>query len=313
MQHIPVIDLRTADSETSLAALDAACRDHGFFLLAGHRADRALAAMWQQAAAFFASPREELLKIERSADNPLGYYDKELTKRKRDLKQVFDFARPCGKDDRHNRWPAHLPGFRQGMSDYYETMSTLAEAVMALLHKALGVHEGGLTGDADTSNVRLNYYPVEDPLDIREQADATALGDMALHHHTDPGLVTLLVQDDTGGLQTLSNQHGWIDVPPKAGTIIVNLGDSVQAWSNDTYTAAVHRVIPMTDRARMSTPYFYHPAPDAVIEPHPKLAAGHPRYRPFRWQEFIQSRVDDNFADLGEEDTQVSRYRIAIP
>jgi isopenicillin N synthase-like dioxygenase len=132
---------------------------------------------------------------------------------------------------------------------------------------------------------------------------------MALHHHTDPGLVTLLVQDDTGGLQTLSTRHGWIDVPPREGTIIVNLGDSVQAWSNDSYKAAVHRVVPMTTRARMSTPYFYHPARDAIIAPHPAIAAGKPLYRPFSWKEFIQSRVDDNFADLGEEDTQVSKYR----
>ena len=311
MDRVPVIDLRTASSELSLKALDTACRDHGFFLLAGHGADEAIANMWQQAAELFASPRDELLRIERSAENPMGYFDKELTKRKRDLKQVFDFARPAGKDDSHNRWPQHLPEFRQGMNDYFEAMSQLAETVMNLLHRALGVREGDLTGDADGSNVRLNYYPVDDPLGDDERDNTTALGDMALHHHTDPGLVTLLVQDDTGGLQTLSTQYGWIDVPPREGTIIVNLGDSVQAWSNDIYKAAVHRVVPMTRQARMSTPYFYHPSREAMIEPHPALAAGNPRYRPFSWREFIKSRVDDNFADLGEEDTQVSKYRIA--
>jgi isopenicillin N synthase-like dioxygenase len=309
MDRVPVIDLQDSGSEGSLQALDSACRDHGFFLLAGHGADEAIADMWRQAAEFFASPREALLKIERTADSPLGYYDKELTKRKRDLKQVFDFARPVADNEQHNRWPEHLPDFRQGMSDYYEAMSTLAAAVMTLLHKALGVPEDQLLGDADTSNVRLNYYPVEDPLEGEERGKVTELGDMALHHHTDPGLVTLLVQDDTGGLQTLSTRHGWIDVPPREGTIIVNLGDSVQAWSNDSYKAAVHRVVPMTTRARMSTPYFYHPARDAIIAPHPAIAAGKPLYRPFSWKEFIQSRVDDNFADLGEEDTQVSKYR----
>ena len=293
MDRVPVIDLQNQDS-TALDALDTACRDHGFFLLAGHGAGPVIDDMWRQARELFASPRAALLEIERSADNPMGYFDRELTKRKRDLKQVFDFARPAGKDDRHNRWPAQLPGFRQGMSDYYEAMSGLAETVMNLLHRALGVPEGHLTGDADGSNVRLNYYPVEDPLDTAEQESTTALGDMALHHHTDPGLVTLLVQDDTGGLQTLSNQHGWIDVPPREGTIIVNLGDSVQAWSNDIYKAAVHRVVPMTSKPRMSTPYFYHPGRDAMIEPHPDLAAGHPRYRAFSWRDFIQSRVDDN-------------------
>jgi isopenicillin N synthase-like dioxygenase len=310
MDRVPVIDMQTSGNQAALQDLDSACRDHGFFLLAGHGADQIIADMWQQATEFFASPRQELLKIERTADSPMGYYDKELTKRKRDLKQVFDFARPAADEALHNRWPEHLPAFSQGMSDYYEAMSTLAEAVMTLLHKALGVPEGELRGDADTSNVRLNYYPVEDPLDAQERDKTTGLGDMALHHHTDPGLVTLLVQDDTGGLQTLSAAHGWIDVPPRKGTIIVNLGDSVQAWSNDNYRAAVHRVIPMRQRARMSTPYFYHPARDAIIAPHPDIAAGKPLYTPFSWKEFIQNRVDDNFADLGEEDTQISKYRI---
>lgn len=310
MNNIPIIDLRDSENPELLQALDAACRDHGFFLLSGHGQDKAIARMWRQAGDFFASPRNQRLQIERSADNPLGYYDRELTKRKRDLKEVFDFTRPSTDSRQYNRWPEQMPEFRQGMSDYYEAMSELAEKVLALLHRALGLEDFALHGDANTSNARLNNYPVDDPLSASEQADTTELGDMALHHHTDPGLVTLLVQDDTGGLQTLSTEHGWIDVPPIQGTIIVNLGDSIQAWTNDIYKAAVHRVVPMTRQARKSTPYFYHPARDAIIQPHSQLANGKPHYRAFSWKEFIQSRVDDNYSDLGEADTQVSNYRI---
>ena len=310
MQSVPIIDLRVGDASGQMATMDAACRDHGFFLLSGHGADAAISRMWLQASDFFSRPRYELRKIERTAENPLGYFDRELTKRKRDLKQVFDFTRPATDTSGHNQWPGDMAEFRHGMCDYYEAMSTVAVQVMALLHRALGIDGESLCGDPDTSNARLNYYPVDDPLSGEEQKVNTALGDMALHHHTDPGLVTLLVQDDTGGLQTLSTDDGWIDVLPREGTIIVNLGDSVQAWSNDIYKAAVHRVVPMTERARMSTPYVYHPARDAILEPHTQLAQGHPHYRPFSWREFIQSRVDDNFADLGKEDTQLSHYRI---
>ncbi|MCX2979566.1 hypothetical protein EYC98_01680 [Halieaceae bacterium IMCC14734] len=311
MKKVPIIDLRAVDEPGQIAALDAACRDHGFFLVSGHGADDAIGRMWQQASDFFSRPRSELRKIERTAEKPLGYFDRELTKRKRDLKQVFDFTRPLTDESGYNQWPEEMAAFRQGMSDYHEAMGTVAVQVMALLHRALGIDAEPMCGDPDTSTARLNYYPVDDPLSGEEQAINTELGDMALHHHTDPGLVTLLVQDDTGGLQTLSTDHGWIDVPPREGTIIVNLGDSVQAWSNDIYKAAVHRVLPMTERARMSTPYFYHPARDAIIEPHPQLALGQPHYRPFSWREFIQNRVDDNYADQGKEDTQVSKYRIA--
>lgn len=75
-------------------------------------------------------------------------------------------------------------------------------------------------------------------------------------HHTDPGVITLLLQDDTGGLQAQARDGSWIDVPPTPGTVVVNLADSVQVWTNDRYRAAVHRVLPMTRRDRTSIPYF---------------------------------------------------------
>jgi isopenicillin N synthase-like dioxygenase len=315
---VPVVNLQDpsvlARETEALAALDSACRDHGFFLVTGHGLDTVIEDMWSEAEAFFDAPRPVRLSILRTEENPLGYFDRELTKQKRDLKEVFDFTRPETDIKRHNQWPAGMPGFKQGMSDYYEAMSTLAQELLELLYETVGVElEGCPRGDADTSNARLNNYPVDDPLSNTEQNSTTSLGDMALHHHTDPGLITLLVQDATGGLQTLSSEHGWIDVPPLPGSIIVNLGDSLQAWSNDQYKAAVHRVVPMTRQRRMSTPYFYHPSRDAIIAPHRILADGNPLYRPFSWREFIQGRVDDNYADLGVEDTQVSKFRIAVP
>ena len=74
---------------------------------------------------------------------------------------------------------------------------------------------------------------MEDPLAASDRDKATAPGDMALHHHTDLGLVTLLVQDDTGGLQTQSTQDGWIDVPPQvihAAGPLVGANISRAAW-----------------------------------------------------------------------------------
>ena len=124
-------------------------------------------------------------------------------------------------------------------------------------------------------------------------------------------MITLLLQDDTGGLQTLSEAEGWIDVPPRPGTIVVNLADAVQVWTNDRYRAAVHRVVPMTTRSRYSIPFFYNPEPEAVIRPIPSLCEEPARYRPFAWGEFMRARTEDNFADLGEDDTQIGHYRIA--
>ena len=150
-----------------------------------------------------------------------------------------------------------------------------------------------------------------DTLRFEDERDGLAeLGPTALGYHTDPGVLTLLLQDAVGGLQADSETHGWIDVPPRPGTVVVNLGDVMQVWSNDRFRAAVHRVLPMTTTTRMSIPYFFNPARDSTIEPIAALAADTPRYRPFTWREFMGARNADNYADEGADDTQVTDFAL---
>jgi isopenicillin N synthase-like dioxygenase len=247
----------------------------------------------------------------RNEQNPLGWFDRELTKRVRDHKEVFDFVDPS-VGDAMNRWP-DLPGFRDAMVRHFEAMSVLAQRTLGLLHSALGLSSSpsdALTCARQGSTVRLNLYTVGDPVPDDERDGLAALGEVALGHHTDPGTLTLLLQDSTGGLQTLSNDAGWIDVPPEPGTVVVNLGDCTQAWTNDRYRAAVHRVTPMTKHRRFSIPYFANPPRESIIEPLPELSIEGPNYRPFAWREFMAARAYDNFTDLGTEDTQVTDFRI---
>lgn len=317
MDHVPTIDISKPDA-TSREALDAACRDHGFFLLEGHGLDAVIERTWEETRRFFAAPRALKESVGRTADRPLGYYDRELTKRKRDRKEVFDFMQPNGAiGEKRNCWPDDLPGFRDAQTDFFEAFSGLAEETLRLVHASLGVSSETARAHAGsplTSTVRLNHYPVGDPTPPEERADLPPLADVSLGHHTDPGVLTLLLQDDTGGLQTHSRSEGWIDVPPRPGTIVVNLADSLQVWTNDRYRASVHRVTPMTKSSRYSIPYFYNPPIDATIRPIEELLEQPAHYRPFTWREFIQARIDDNhanYAELGVEDTQASHFRIA--
>lgn len=294
-----------------MAELDAACRDHGFFLLIGHGLDDLIADTWVETERFFDAPRSVRTAIMRNEQNPLGWFDRELTKRVRDHKEVFDFVDPS-VGDAMNRWP-DLPGFRDAMVRHFEAMSVLAQRTLGLLHSALGLSSSpsdALTCARQGSTVRLNLYTIGDPVPDDERDGLAALGEVALGHHTDPGTLTLLLQDSTGGLQTLSNDAGWIDVPPEPGTVVVNLGDCTQAWTNDRYRAAVHRVTPMTKHRRFSIPYFANPPRESIIEPLPELSIEGPNYRPFAWREFMAARAYDNFADLGTEDTQVTDFRI---
>lgn len=313
MNTVPVIDLENID-EPALKLLDMACRDHGFFLLKNHGLDSELVNAKAQCEAFFALSRDQKHQVLRTPDNPMGYYDRELTKQKRDLKEVFDFyARDTATAENRMPWPEKPEGFKPAMREHFLASTKVAKKIVQLICRALKVDENSLDkhfASRHTSSARLNYYPSTDPLNNEERGEVTPLGDMALHHHTDQGAVTLLFQDNTGGLQAHSSEHGWIDVPPQEDTLVVNIGDIVQVWSNGNYKAALHRVLPIPNGAsRISIPFFYQPNFESVIEPLSTL--GQPVYKSFVCREFIQGRIDDNYSDLGTDDIQIEKYRIS--
>ncbi|XOV83969.1 MAG: isopenicillin N synthase family dioxygenase [bacterium] len=328
MRDIPTFDLgrylagsmTQSERQVALAAVAKACEDHGFFLLTGHQCDALIEAVFAQSQEFFAQPKQARQAVYRDEQNPLGYYDRELTKQKRDQKEVFDFkagGHQSSNPARQTRWPAALPQFKTTLTEFFSRFTQLSEQTMAMIFTALGIPEADIQtlcdrgfGERHTSAARLNYYPAQDPVPAAERDGIAALGELALHHHTDPGAITLLLQDDQGGLQALSKTDGWIDVPPQAGTIVVNVGDVLQVWTNDRCTAGVHRVLPVVSpRGRYSTPFFYQPRVDALVEPW--LAPDEtPHYHSFSWRDYIRGRVTDNFADYGESDIQIDRYRI---
>jgi isopenicillin N synthase-like dioxygenase len=314
MDLVPTVDI-SDPTATSLVALDRACEDHGFFLLRGHGLDDLIDRTWAQTERFFAADPEVKEALRRTEERQLGYHDRELTKRLRDHKEVFDFVDPALPDEVElNHWPAELEGFRSTMAEFFDAFASLATVTLDLIHATLGLEAEVAAAHRyrrTSSSVRLNHYPVGDPVPADERGDLRPLGGVALGHHTDPGVLTLLLQDETGGLQAESREHGWVDVPPRPGTVVVNLADVMQVWTNDRYRAAVHRVLPMTDRDRYSIPFFGNPAGAHVVEPIAALAGSGPRYRPFAWGEFMQGRMDDNYQDRGVEDIQIGHYAIS--
>jgi len=312
MSDVPIIDL-SDPSSAAIEALDAACREHGFFLISGHGADDLIEQTWRETERFFDAGPAVFDPLRRTEDNPMGYFDRELTKRKRDHKAVFDFLDPATPTrDAINRWPQDLPGFREAMAEFHARFTTLAQQTLGLLHDVLDLSDQSrakMTLDPINCPVRLNHYPVGDPVPADERDGLVELGETALGYHTDPGTITLLLQDDTGGLQTQDRSGNWIDVPPEPGTIVVNLADAVQVQTNDRWRAAVHRVVPMTTERRFSIPYFGNPPRHMTVEPLPELSET-PRYRAFDWSEFMAARTADNFADVGAEDAQITDYLV---
>jgi isopenicillin N synthase-like dioxygenase len=308
---VPLIDL-SAPRKTVVAAIAAACRDWGFFQIVGHgvsagEVERVIAT----ARACFARPRDAKRRQLRSRDNPWGYYDRELTKTQRDRKEVFDIgpdaggitAAPGDPFDGATPWPDAPPAFEPTMRDWFARMEGVSEGLVALIAAGLGDAGGEMArafAPAHTSYLRLNFYPLGDQL----AAETGSAADLGIHHHTDAGALTVLVQDGVSGLQVHHDGY-WHDVEPRADAFTINIGDMVQVWSNDRYRAPPHRVLAMERAERISIPFFYNPAYSADIRP----LVGKPHYRPLNWGEFRRRRADGDFADYGTE-VQIGDWRI---
>lgn len=328
---LPVIDLGGATSPPSgdvVRHVAFAAEHFGFFQVVNHGIGEGhIEQLWSATRQFFDQPTADKRQIERTKENSRGYYDRELTKNARDLKEVLDIAQVPFPDladddprnfhrvDGRNQWP-ELPGFRDAILQYLVACNDLALWLLQAFCEGLGEHADHLRdafGSDHTSFLRMNHYPLNDLLTESEAASVTELGDMALHHHTDAGALTLLLQDEVGGLQ-VAHGDSWIDVEPIPGALVVNTGDMMQVWSNDRYQAALHRVAARTTAERYSLPYFFNPSYTTSYAPLAGsiLPGDRAHYRSINWGDFRQARADGDFADYGAE-VQISDFLVTSP
>ena len=321
MDSVPVIDISELliDSSSAAAAsaveqIAQACQSWGFFQIVNHGISaEQIKKVWQQTHALFALPVEEKLAIVRNRENPWGFYNNELTKNQRDKKEVFDFTRE-GVDPIYgqtNRWPQNHPVFKSTMMDYQDSCTRLSLKLLEGFCQGLDLPADFMRQDfADnhTGFVRLNYYPIEDPLaelSIDHQPEAN----LGIHHHTDAGALTVLLQDEVGGLQVYRGGY-WYNIPTIEGAIVINTGDMMQVWSNDIYNAPIHRVLAMKSRERYSIPFFFNPAANCKVAPLPSVINDQnpAHYHDIEWGSYRGRRSDGDFADYGTE-VQIAQYR----
>ncbi|MDX1509410.1 MAG: 2-oxoglutarate and iron-dependent oxygenase domain-containing protein, partial [Woeseiaceae bacterium] len=182
-RSVPVIDL---DSASAVERIALACRDWGFFQVTNHGVPEALIEQtWQQARAFFALPVADKERIIRTRENPWGYYNNELTKNQRDKKEVFDYT-SAGTDPVYgaeNRWPDFDDHFRAVLEEYRDACVTLSLRILRMMAEGLGLEKeffSALFEPDHTGFVRLNYYPVADPMANRDDVDHLDVADMGV-------------------------------------------------------------------------------------------------------------------------------------
>ncbi len=118
--------------------------------------------------------------------------------------------------------------------------------------------------------------------------------------HSDFGCITLLLQE-TAGLEVLARNGEWIAAPPLPGTLVVNIGDLLERWSNLRLPSTRHRVRNTTGGDRYSIAMFYDPSPLAVVDPRALAPAGEPLFEPTGTAEYILGRNKESFAHFGKE------------
>jgi len=303
----------------AIRALDAACRAHGFFYVANHGVPATLLAELERLArAFFAQDEAAKLQIRMSLGGRAwrGYFPVggELTSGVPDWKEGIYFGTELGPDDPAvrrgaplhgpNLFPA-IPGLREAVLAYMAACEQLGHALMAALAAALGHDPAAFRARylaRPISLFRIFHYPP--PASTGAPPAAWGVGE-----HTDYGLLTILAQDELGGLE-IRTRDGWIDAPPVAGTFVCNLGDMLESISGGRYRSTPHRVRNRAAAGRLSMPFFFDPSFDAAIEADPAAAASH-TYE--RWDgrsvhafegtygDYLLGKVSKVFPELREE------------
>jgi isopenicillin N synthase-like dioxygenase len=264
---VAVIDLGAATASALAGRVDAALRSDGFFAVVGHGIPAAAhAAVFDASHRFFALPQSSKERwhidgwpLQRGFD-PIGWQALDPG-RPPDVKESFYLGvEAIGP----NQWPDEslVPGFKAACEDYAAAMEGLARRLMRLFEAALGLRAGHFDTfmRRPTCTTRLLHYP--------PQPSTAAPGQIGCGAHTDWGALTLLAQDDAGGLQVQSADGQWIDVAPLDSALVVNVGDMMQRWTNDRWRSTMHRVINRASgRDRWSIAYFFDLDAEASIEP----------------------------------------------
>lgn len=193
---------------------------------------------------FFALPAATKARwhIERSPQrrgfDPIGWQALD-PQRPPDLKESFYLGNPALGP---NPWPdaALLPGFRSACEAYTQAMGALSRRLLVLFTRALGLAPDFFDAfmHQPVATLRLLHYPPP-PADAARQPP----GQIGCGAHTDWGALTLLAQDDSGGLQVQPAGGHWLDVPPAPDAFVVNVGDMMQRWTNDRWPSTLHRVV----------------------------------------------------------------------
>ncbi|CAI9096968.1 OLC1v1033243C1 [Oldenlandia corymbosa var. corymbosa] len=268
--EIPIISLKgLLDDDDKRAEICnkmvEACEDWGVFQVVHHGVDdKLISDMTDLATAFFHLPPEEKLRFEMSGGKKGGFFMSSHLQGQpvQNWREVMGyFTYPIEARD-YSRWPDKPEGWRDVTEIYSEKLMELAYKLLEVLSEAMGLEKDAFAKACVNMEQRLivNFYPK------CPQPDLT----LGLNRHTDPGIISVLLQDQVGGLQvTRDGGKTWITVQPIQGAFVVNLGDHGHYLSNGRFKNADHRAVVNSNSSRLSIATLQYPVAQAVVYPLP--------------------------------------------
>ena len=314
-ETIPILDLGPylsgiPGAERRLASeLREACERIGFYFIVNHGVRQSLIdCAFAETARFHAQPlaakMELLINDHMIGYLPMGYSTIRSSdinhNTKHDLNEALFIRRERSPDDPDvrsgkrwrglNQWPPALPGFRETMVEYFQTMEALGRKLLPLYALALEMPRDYFLPlfDGAHINLRLSHYPAN------AAADDNQFG---IAPHADAGFLTMLPQSEVPGLEIRTNSRRWLPAPSLPGSYLVNTGDTLNRWTNGRFLSTPHRASNNSASERYAMPFFYDPNTDAVIECLPTCCGpdNPPRHPPQTYGEFYLWFIQNNY------------------
>jgi len=309
VERIPVIDIAglhgggAADLARIGQELRRAAETVGFFYIRNHGIPAELIERTVAVSkAFFRRPIEDKRQVMIKAGHR-GFLEigeaKMAGQRKIDFKESFIWGAEFAENDpgypiesgvlAPNRWPAFQPEMATVLGDFLGQANACGRKMLMAFAAALDIAPDYFVRrfDKPISRGALVYYP--------PQAPGSGLDQYGVSPHTDYGCLTLVWQDEVGGLRVLGRGGQWLKASPIEGTLVVNVGDLLARWTNDRFRSTEHAVVNSSGRERFSIAAFVDPNWDTPVDP-VVLGDEAPHYPVVRCAEHIKSRFDQSFA-----------------
>ncbi|WP_428541042.1 isopenicillin N synthase family dioxygenase [Rhodopila sp.] len=304
-QTLPVIPFGNTDDASLARQLDAAFCGTGFCYLCDIGVDPTIVeAVFNASRRFHALPRpaKEAIAMNRFHR---GYMAPKTSvietstvatvTQPNDSESFMLMHEVTANDPRHGRpldgpnlWP-ELAGFRAPVEAYDRAMHGFCHRLLPVLAVALNLPQDWFAAffQQPTTFLRLLHYPPQQPDDAFGSAP-----------HTDYGFITILAQDERGGLEVRGRDGSWLKAPPIPGTWVVNVGDMLARWTNGRWQSTPHRVKNISGGDRYSCPYFFDMSMDSVVAVLPTCQGPDdpPRFPATRYGDYLIERLDRNYA-----------------